>query len=160
MMAADRARLRFKAEIYDQTKDGSNVTFYTINVRIYGLNVDEYELKKRFSHFAEFDARLRARFHHKRLPQLPSKTLKKSSKHDDEFISKRKIALNRYLRGIGQRLYLQNTEAIWQFFEFTDKINPYLHRYRVLHLKSIQCNDYETIDSAETPSTTKRLASY
>eukprot|EP01084_Bolivina_argentea_P208094 354912_1 len=141
-----RARFRFKAEIYDTYKNDSNITFYVINVKIYGLNVDEYEIKKRFSQFAEFDNRLRARFHHKRLPSLPSKTITKSAKHADEFIAKRKIALNRYLRGVGQRLYLQNCEAIWHFFEFINKINPYLHRYRVLHLKSIQCNDYQLIN--------------
>ena len=141
-----RARFRFKAEIYDTDKNEENITFYVINVKIYGLNVDEYEIRKRFSQFAEFDARLKARFHHKRLPQLPSKSLTKSSNLDDEYIAKRKIALNRYLRGVGQRLYLQNCEAIWHFFEFINKINPYLHRYRVLHLKSIQCNDYQFID--------------
>ena len=82
-------------------------------MKIYGLNADEYEIRKRFSQFAEFDARLKARFHHKRLPQLPSKSLTKSAKLDDEYIAKRKIALNRYFRGIGQRLYLQNCESIW-----------------------------------------------
>merc|ERR1712154_379413 len=95
------------------------------------------------------DNRLKARFHHKRLPILPSKTFTKSAKHDDEFIAKRKIALNRYLRGIGQRLYLQNNESVWQFFGFINKINPYLHRYRVLHLKSIQCNDYQSDNEQE-----------
>eukprot|EP01083_Nonionella_stella_P069144 184150_1 len=141
-----RARFRFKAEIYDTYKNEDNVTFYVLTVQIYGLNIDEYEIKKRFSQFAEFDSRLKARFHHKRLPQLPSKTLTKSAKHDDMFIARRKTALNRYLRGIGQRLYLQNCESIWQFFDLIDKINPYLNRYRVVHLKSIQCNDYQLVD--------------
>ena len=148
-----RARFRFKAEIYDTDKTENNITFYIINIKIYGFNIDEYEIKKRFSQFAEFDNRLKARFHHSRLPHLPSKTLTKSTKHDDEFIAKRKVALNRYLRGIGQRLYLQNCEAIWQFFEFVNIINPFLHRYRVIHLKSIQCNDYQQIKETDANTT-------
>ena len=43
-----RARFRFKAGIYDTDKNEENITFYVINVKIYGLNVDEYEIRKRF----------------------------------------------------------------------------------------------------------------
>ncbi|ETO24665.1 PX domain containing protein, partial [Reticulomyxa filosa] len=145
--------LGLSACIEDQRTDANtNVTYYELLIGIRALEIS-YNIERRFSDFDgtffSLHKKLSSIYHNKRLPELPPKTLRK--KFDDEFVNKRKEDLDRYLRGITDRLYLTNDENVWHFFDLAKHINPHLYRYQCIHLNSFLCNDYKPMIPTEKP---------
>ncbi|ETO23059.1 hypothetical protein RFI_14123 [Reticulomyxa filosa] len=56
-----------------------------------------------------------------------------------------------YLHGLTSRLFLINNNYVWDFFELSKYVNPYLYRYQCIHLNTFLCNDYKPIPPNEKP---------